>query len=37
MKNTNIAFVTPSMRYGGRERVLSILVNYFTEQTIGYM
>lgn len=32
MKNTNIAFVTPSMRYGGRERVLSILVNYFAEK-----
>lgn len=30
--NTNIAFVTPSMRYGGRERVLSILVNYFAEK-----
>lgn len=28
----SIAFVTPSMRFGGRERVLSILVNYFAEE-----
>lgn len=28
----SIAFVTPSMRFGGRERVLSILANYFAEE-----
>lgn len=27
-----VTFVTPSMRYGGRERVLSILANYFSKK-----
>lgn len=28
----NIAFVTPSLAFGGRERVLSKLINYFSEK-----
>lgn len=28
----SLTFVTPSMRYGGRERVLSILTNYFSKK-----
>lgn len=31
-KMKNLTFVTPSMRYGGRERVLSILTNYFSKK-----
>ena len=28
----NIAFITPSLRFGGRERVLSKLINFFQQK-----
>ena len=31
-KEMNIAFITPSLKFGGRERVLSKLINFFSQQ-----
>lgn len=31
-KKKRIAFVTPSLNFGGRERVLTLLINYFVEK-----